>query len=268
MEIVHILGYFGALTIGLVLGLLGGGGSIMAIPIFTYLFQISPITTTAYSLFVVGTSASIGALKNFKNGLIDFKVALVFAIPAFITVFIARRFVVPMIPENLAIIGEFVVTKNMGVMLLFSGLMLVASLTMIRKKEKLINEKTAVSYNYPLLILGGIIIGFLTGLAGIGGGFLIIPVLVFMVKLPMKNAVATSLFIIALKSLIGFFSGIEYLEINWVFLLIFTLISSAGIFIGVYLATFINSENLKKGFGWFVLLMAICVFFKEMIASL
>ncbi|MRI02493.1 TSUP family transporter [Kriegella sp. EG-1] len=267
MEIVHVLGYFGALTIGLVLGLLGGGGSILAIPILTYMFQISPIATTTYSLFVVGTSATIGALKNFKKGLIDFKVALVFAIPAFITVYITRRYILTIIPDNIVRIGEFVLTKNMAVMLLFSGLMILASMSMIRNNHNSIKENVTITYNFPLLIVGGVVIGTLTGLVGIGGGFLIIPVLVFFVKLPMKKAVATSLFIIAIKSLIGFFGGINSIEVNWVFLLVFTLISCTGIFIGVYLATFIKNKNLKKSFGWFILLMAVVVLLKELLVS-
>ncbi|CAM3575512.1 sulfite exporter TauE/SafE family protein [Zobellia roscoffensis] len=263
METIHILGYLGALAIGVVLGLMGGGGSIMAVPIFTYLFQISPVATTTYSLFVVGTSASVGAVKSFKKGLIDFKIALVFAIPAFVAVYIARRFIVPIIPEKLISVGGVVLTRNMSIMLLFAILMLVASLSMIFKKERAVEDKIMTLYNYPLMVGGGIIIGVLTGIVGIGGGFLIIPVLVLLVKLPMKKAVATSLFIIALKSLIGFSGDLGNLEINWTFLSVFTLISIAGIFLGVYLSSFVKCERLKRSFGWFVLIMAISIFCKE-----
>ncbi len=263
MEAIQILGYFGALVIGLVLGLMGSGGSIMAVPIFAYMFQISPITTTAYSLFVVGTSSSVGVLKNFKKGLIDFRIALVFAIPAFVAVYIVRKFVVPIIPEELISVGNFVLTKNMGIMLLFALLMLIASISMLRKKEPSIEENEQARYNYPMMVSGGAVIGVLTGIVGIGGGFLIIPVLVLLVKLPMKKAVATSLFIIALKSLIGFTGDLGNLDINWSFLLVFTLISITGIFLGVFLSSFIKSEKLKRSFGWFVLVMAIGIFCKE-----
>jgi hypothetical protein len=265
MEAIEVLGYLGALAIGLVLGLMGSGGSIMAVPIFAYLFQISPITTTAYSLFVVGTSASVGALKNLKKGLIDFRIALVFAIPAFITVYIVRKFLVPVIPEELICIGSFVLTRNMGIMLLFAVLMLIASITMLRKKGQSIKGNLTSQYNYPMMVCGGMIIGVLTGIVGIGGGFLIIPALVLLVKLPMKKAVATSLFIIALKSLIGFTGDLGNLEINWSFLLIFTLIAVLGILFGIYLSTFIKSEKLKRSFGWFVLFMAIVIFCKEVL---
>lgn len=265
MEAIEVLGYLGALAIGLVLGLMGSGGSIMAVPIFAYLFQISPITTTAYSLFVVGTSASVGTLKNFNKGLIDFRMALVLAIPAFITVYVTRKFLIPVIPEELISIGSFILTRNMGIMLLFAVLMLVASISMLRKKGRPIIGNLTSQYKYPIIVCGGMIIGMLTGIVGIGGGFLIIPALVLLVKLPMKKAVATSLFIIALKSLIGFTGDLGNLEINWSFLLVFTLIAVLGILFGIYLSTFIKSEKLKRSFGWFVLIMAIGIFYKEVL---
>lgn len=265
METLQILGYFAAFVLGIILGLLGSGGSLVAVPVFTYLFHISPITTTAYSLFVVGTSASIGVLRNCSKGLVDLRIALVFAIPAFVAVYIARRFVVPVIPENLIATGDFILTRNMGIMLLFAILMLVASISMIRKKASSLENKVLVRYNYPLMIGGGVIIGTLTGIVGIGGGFLIIPVLVVLVKLPMKKAVATSLFIIALKSLIGFTGDLGNLEINWSFLLVFTMISISGIFLGVYLSSIIKSEKLKRSFGWLVLIMAIGIICKEVL---
>ncbi|MEO9891355.1 sulfite exporter TauE/SafE family protein [Aurantibacter sp.] len=263
MEAIHILGYVGALMIGLVLGLMGSGGSIMAVPIFTYLFQISPITTTAYSLFVVGASASVGAFKNFNKGLIDFKVAFIFAVPALFGVYVARKFLLPIIPDELFNIGNFVFTKNMGIMLLFSALMLAAALSMLSEKQSLKRSNNQLSCNFIVLIFGATLIGILTGLVGIGGGFIIIPVLVLFVKLPMKNAVATSLFIIALKSLIGFTGDVGYLKINWTFLLLFTMIAIFGIFLGIYLSSFVKGTKLKRGFGWLVLLMAIGVFLKE-----
>ncbi|MGB5821242.1 MAG: sulfite exporter TauE/SafE family protein [Saonia sp.] len=265
METLQIFGYLGALAVGMILGLMGSGGSMMAVPILAYLFHISPVTTTAYSLFVVGTSASVGAFRNYKKGMVDFRIAIVFAIPAFITVYIVRKFLVPIIPEKIFAIGSFIVTKDIGIMVLFAMLMLCASISMIKKRKKKIDIISVTDYNYPTIVLEGILIGILTGIVGIGGGFLIIPALVLLVKLPMKKAVGTSLFIIALKSLIGFMGDLGNLEINWSFLLSFTMVSMLGILFGVYLSSFIEGEKLKKTFGWLVLVMAIFIFYKELL---
>lgn len=264
MDINQIFGYIGALFIGVVLGLIGGGGSILTVPILVYLLFVNPVTATAYSLFVVGVSSLVGAVRNIQKGLVDFKTAIVFAVPAFIAVYITRKYLVPAIPENLFSIGDFMVTKNIGIMLFFAFVMLVASVSMIRNKRNEKVETSEVSYNYPLIIVEGVLVGVVTGIVGAGGGFLIIPALVLLAKLPMKKAVATSLLIIAIKSLIGFIGDVENLAIDWPFLLIFTGISVVGIFLGIYLSNFIEGKKLKKGFGWFVLIMGVYIIYKEL----
>ncbi|MAP80770.1 MAG: permease [Aequorivita sp.] len=263
MEFIEILGYFGALLVGVVLGLIGGGGSILTVPVMVYLFAINPVVATGYSLFVVGTTALFGAIRNMKKKMVDFKTALVFATPAFIAVFLTRRYLLPAIPENLFSIGNFEFTKDIAIMIFFAIVMLVASITMIKNKRPEPEAGAQIEYNYPLIIVQGIFLGFVTGAVGAGGGFLIIPALVLLAKLPMKKAVATSLLIIAVNSLIGFTGDIFTLEIDWKFLLTFTAISILGIFIGIKLGTFINGKKLKKGFGWFVLLMGIYIIYKE-----
>lgn len=264
MEIQQILGYFGALLIGIVLGLIGGGGSILTVPILVYLLYINPVTATAYSLFVVGISALVGAVRNMQKGLVDFRTAIVFAIPAFIAVYATRKYLVPAIPQELFKIGNFLVTKDIAIMLFFAIVMLVASISMIKSKRDDEDSSESVSYNYPLIIIEGLVVGVLTGIVGAGGGFLIIPALVLLAKLPMKKAVATSLLIIAIKSLIGFLGDVENLEIDWNFLLLFTSIAVIGIFLGIYLSKFIEGKKLKKGFGWFVLIMGIYIIIKEL----
>ncbi len=264
MEVTQILGYIGALIIGIVLGLIGGGGSILTVPVLVYLLHINPVTATAYSLFVVGTSSLVGTLKNIKSKMVDFKTAIIFAIPAFIAVYLTRKFVVPAIPENITTIGDFLITKDIAIMLFFAIIMLLSSISMIRGKCVNCNDdEAAVVYNIPLIIIEGLLVGLVTGLVGAGGGFLIIPALVMLAKLPMKKAVATSLLIIAIKSLIGFIGDIENIEIEWNFLLIFTGFSIVGMFIGIYINKFIKGEKLKKGFGWFVLAMGIYILIKE-----
>lgn len=264
MEEIQILGYVGALAIGLILGLMGSGGSLMAVPIFTYLFHISPVTTTAYSLFVVGTSASIGTIKNFQKGLINVRLALIFGIPAFITVYGVRRYMMPALPEKWLFLDTLTLSRDKVIMLLFAFLLVTASLAMIYKRIPLVKSCRKAKCNHTILILDGILVGALTGFVGIGGGFLIIPALVFLLKMPMREAVATSLFIIAIKSLIGFLGDVGNLEINWFFLLGFTLLSIVGIVLGSYFSAFVKAEKLKIGFGWFALTMALFVICKEL----
>ena len=264
MEIIEILGYVGALLIGLVLGLIGGGGSILTVPILVYALSLNPVIGTAYSLFVVGATSLVGAVKNMMKGMVDFKTAIIFAIPAFIAVYLTRAFLIPAIPEELFEIGDFMVTKNLAIMLFFAIIMLLASVSMIRNKRKETDEEAEITYNYPLIIVEGLVVGTITGIVGAGGGFLIIPALVLLAKLPMKKAVATSLFIIAIKSLIGFLGDVQNLDIDWPFLLSFTALSIVGIFIGIWLNKFIDGKKLKKGFGWFVLLMGIYIIYKEL----
>jgi len=181
--------------------------------------SINPVTATAYSLFVVGVSALVGALRNIQKGLVDFRMAIVFSIPAFIAVYLTRKFLIPSIPDNLFSIGSFSVTKSLAIMVFFAIIMLFASISMIKKRKVNSTKKSLVVYNYPLIIMEGSIVGVLTGIVGAGGGFLIIPALVLFAKLPMKKAVATSLLIIAIKSLIGFIGDVENLEIDWLFFL-------------------------------------------------
>lgn len=260
------LGLLGALLIGVVLGLIGGGGSILTVPVFVYVLGVNPVLATAYSLFVVGSSALVAAFKNAQKNLVDFRAGIVFAVPAFIGVYIARKYLLNIIPEHLFYINEFLLTKDIAIMLFFALLMLIAAFFMICGQVEGSN-KSSTNYNVPLLIIEGLVVGVLTGLVGAGGGFLIIPALVLFARLPMKKAVATSLMIIAFKSLFGFIGDVQNqnFEIDWLLLLLFTSISIAGIFIGLYINNFIDGKRLKKGFGWFILTMSVYIFIKELI---
>lgn len=262
-----IIGYLGALIIGVTLGFLGGGGSILAVPIFVYLMHISPVTATAYSLFVVGSTSAVGAIRNYFKGVIDVKTGIVFAIPALVAVYLTRKYLIPAIPDELFSIGNFMLTKDIAIMVFFAIIMLMASYSMIRNRKESAEEEeeVKVEYNYPLIVLEGALVGLLTGIVGAGGGFLIIPVLVLFAKLPMKKAIGTSLMIVALKSLIGFLGDVQNIEIDWFFLLSFTAVSMVGILIGIYLSKFVSNKSLKKIFGWFVLIMAIYILMKEMV---
>ena len=265
MEIIELLGFLSAFFIGLVLGILGGGGSILTVPVLVYIFSLNPVTASAYSLFVVGVSGLGGVIRNLNRGLIDYKVGIVYAIPSFIAVYITRKFLIPELPEILFELGNQQVSRDLGLMLFFAIIMLYVAITMIKQKEKINPEPQVKSHSIPILGFQGFTVGILTGIIGAGGGFLIIPALVFFAKLSMKSAVATSLFIIALKSLIGFIGDVENIQIDWGFLLIFTSISVLGLLFGSFLSKFINDKKLKRMFGWFVLFMGIFIIIIELI---
>lgn len=260
----ELLGYLAAILIGVSLGLIGGGGSILTVPVLVYLLQVEPVTATAYSLFIVGLTSLIGSAAYMKKNLVSYKTAIVFSVPSFIAVFITRKFLLPSIPDIIFIAGNFEFTKNLFVMLLFAMLMILASVSMIRDKRPEV-ENSIIHFNYIFIMIEGFVVGILTGLVGAGGGFLIIPALVLLAKLPMKMAVGTSLLIIAAKSLIGFTGdlGIQR-DINWILLTIVSLLAVAGIFAGSYLSKFVSGQKLKPAFGWFVMVMGIYIIGKEL----
>ena len=261
----EILGYVMALIIGVSLGLIGSGGSILALPVLAYIFSYDEKIATAYSLFIVGTAALVGGLKQYQKKNVDLKTAIIFGIPAITGVWLIRHFVIPILPNELFVMGGFEVTRRMGMFGLFSILMLFAAYYMIMENEKK-GGSGIIKYNYPLITLEGLIVGAVTGLVGAGGGFLIIPTLVLLTNLEIKKAIGTSLIIIALKSLSGFFLGDALtMLIDWYFILSFTIITIIGILIGVLVGKHINGEKLKKGFGYFVFLMAVFIFIMEFI---
>lgn len=265
MEVLVIIGYVSAILIGISLGLIGGGGSILTVPVLVYLIGNDPVTATAYSLFIVGTASMVGSVNYFQKGLVNLKTAIIFGIPAILSVYGTRKFLVPLIPDELLHLGDFILTKNIGVMVLFAVLMIAASVSMIRGRKDPENEPKEQTFNYPLILVEGVLVGLLTGLVGAGGGFLIIPALVVLSKLPMKQAVGTSLVIIAAKSLIGFLGDVANREIEWTFLLSFTAIAVIGIFVGSALSSKISGAKLKPAFGWFVLIMGIFILGKSLI---
>ncbi len=259
------IGYIASILIGIALGLIGGGGSILTVPVLVYLLGVDAVAATSYSLFIVGATSGVGSVQYFRKNLVNIKTAIVFGIPSIIAVFLTRAYIVPAIPKEVFTIGTFVITKSILMMLLFAILMIAASYSMIKKSKKTEEIEEEQKFNYPLILIEGSIVGILTGLVGAGGGFLIIPALVILSKLPMKEAVGTSLVIIAAKSLIGFFGeGGETLPPNWRLILTVTSFAIVGIFIGTALSKKIDGAKLKPAFGWFVLVMGIYIIAKEL----
>ena len=254
------MGYILAIVIGVVLGLIGGGGSILAVPILVYILGVNPIQATAYSLFIVGLSALIGARKQYQLGNINLKIGILFAAPSFIGVFLSRRWLLPAIPHKLLELNSFILFKDSFLMILFAILMLFAAYSMLSKKA--LNQKPIDQINFLKIILEGFVLGIVTGLVGAGGGFLIVPALILLSGLEMKKAIGTSLMIISIKSLFGFL-GSWHSIIDWSVLLPFSGLSISGIYLGTYLGKSLNSNTLKKSFAIFVMLMSITIIFAE-----
>ncbi|MBL7887261.1 MAG: sulfite exporter TauE/SafE family protein [Flavobacterium sp.] len=263
MEFSHLIGYILSVFVGITLGLIGSGGSILSVPILTYVMGVEPVLATAYSLFVVGTTALFGGIQKAKQKLVDFKKVVLFGIPTLIAVFLTRKIIVPAIPEIVLSTSNFTLHKSVLIMVVFAIVMITASVRMIKplKNTNVIDDQKT---NYLAIFAQGLFIGLVAGFVGAGGGFLIIPALLFLAKTPMKMAVGTSLFIVSVQSLIGFMGDIRSDQpIDWNLILTFTASSVIGIFIGSWLSKKIEGEKLKTAFGWFVLMMGIYIITNE-----
>ena len=260
----ELLGYFLALFVGISLGLIGGGGSIVAMPILVYTFHFTPQLSTSYSLFIVGVSALIGSVKQYRLNNLNLNTAFVFGIPSIVSLLVTRKYILPQIANVVFSFHHFVITKNFLLMIIFAVFMIAASISMIKTKIHAVRVK---ALNKTKLAFIGFAMGIITGFLGAGGGFLIIPALIFFAALPMKKAIGTSLFIIAINAIIGFIGDLlNKVQLNFQFLLLFTAIAIAGIYIGTYLSKKVDGNKLKPAFGWFVLVAGIYIIAKEIMA--
>ena len=267
MGLEELLGYTGALFIGVIIGLLGGGGSILTVPLLVYLLQYNPVTATAYSLFVVGVSSLVGTVQKQRKGLVDFKTGLAFCFPSFMAVYLSRRYLVPFLPDIIVELPGYTVTKDMLIMVFFASIMFLASMSMIRDRKGNPNTYKNEKQPYYKTFIQGMVIGFITGFIGAGGGFLYVPALALWARLPMKTAVGTSLVIVTINSLVGFSGDVQTLDINWQFLLSFSAFTITGTLIGGKLSHLVPGKTLKKGFGILILLMSIFIISKEVITK-
>jgi uncharacterized membrane protein YfcA len=260
------LSIFLMLIVGVTLGILGSGGSILTLPILIYIAHIEPVTATSYTLFIVGLSALFGSIRNISSGLIDSKILLYFGLPSLLSVYLTRYFILPSLPDILFELDSFKMSKDLFLIIILAFLMIISALTMLRKKTSVISkEKFNSIQTFVILFIQGIAIGIVTGFVGAGGGFLIIPVLVSLCNLPVKKAIATSLAIIAINASIGFIGDISQgIVIDYTLLLYFSISSLLGTFIGLIIGKSINENQLKIIFGWFVLIMGVFIFVKEL----
>ncbi|MCY7349853.1 MAG: sulfite exporter TauE/SafE family protein [Cytophagaceae bacterium] len=267
MNSLELLGFALAILIGILLSLLGGGGSILTVPVLVYLFGIPPALATAYSLLIVGTSSAVASLGYLRQGLASPRTALFFSFPSFVMVFLTRKYLLPRLPEHLLTVAGFTLTKDLLIMLVFAGLMVLASSAMLRgRRDEVADIRSArARLNYPMIFLEGLLVGTLTGFVGVGGGFLIIPVLTAFVRLPMKLAVGTSLMIIAINSLIGMLGDLGQHPTDWSFLGKFIALTLLGVLVGTALAKRVEGRYLKPAFGWFTLLMGTGILVKELV---
>ncbi len=266
METSQLIGYILAVFVGMTLGMLGSGGSILSVPILVYVMGIEPTLATAYSLFVIGTTSLVGGIHKAKQKLVDFNKVILFGIPAIVSVFVTRKILVPRIPNVVFSTDEFTLTKPIMIMVVFAFVMIFASFRMIKPlaEKEIINHRI----HYYKIVLMGLLIGLISGFVGAGGGFLIVPTLLFFAKTPMKMAIGTSLFIVSAQSLIGFTGDIMSNQIiDWKLLEYFTLASIIGIFIGNFIAKKAEDDKLKTSFGWFVLAMGIYIIIRELFLS-
>jgi len=261
-----LAGYLFSLLMGLSLGMIGGGGSILTVPILVYLFQFDPMVASAYSLFIVGVTALVGGVQAYLQNQVDLKKGIIFSVPSFVGVYLTRAYGVPALPQEIIDIGAFTLTKPVLVMLVFSILMVLAAYSMIRGSTKdLQSHSREKEISYLFIGIEGLVVGGVTGFVGAGGGFLIIPVLVHFAGMNMKIAIGTSLMIIAAKSLIGFLGDIQsQLLMDWFFLFKISAIAVVGLFVGAKLKLNVSESILKKGFGWFVLIMGMIVLFDQL----
>ncbi|WP_127717076.1 sulfite exporter TauE/SafE family protein [Halobacteriovorax sp. HLS] len=243
-----MLGYFLATLIGLSLGMLGGGGSILTVPILVYVLKVDPKTSIALSLGIVGLTSVFGSIGHLKQKNVDFKVALIFAPFAMIGTVVGSQ------------MSKFLSSNTQ--LLFFSIVMILASFMMLKERKN--TSESSAEIKKSILIVIAVIVGVITGIVGVGGGFLIVPALVILGRVSMKKAVGTSLFVIFLNSTVGFISYLEQVSVDWKFFSLFSFFSIIGVFIGARTVQYIPQKVLKKSFAIFLITMGFFVLYKNL----
>jgi len=258
-------GFALTVVIGLLVGLFGGGGSILTVPVLVYLFAVPAAGATTYSLALVSITSLVAAVPSVRQKKIAYQKTLQFGIPSLIALYTVRAYVLPAIPLHFDLWGCSM-EKNTFTMLFFSALMLASGIFMIRKKKNN-TECPDCRYNPFVLMGAGLLEGLITGIVGAGGGFIIVPVLMVFGKLSLKQAVANSLVIIGVKSFIGFLGSPDLSGLDLFFLAKIVLIASVGMYLGIKLNKKLDSQQLKPVFGYFIILMGVAVLLKELVVN-
>ncbi len=262
----EIFGYLSAIIIGLSLGMIGSGGSILTVPVLVYFMGLNPSISAAYSLFIVGITSLVGSYSFYKKGMVAVKTALIFGLPSIGAVYVTRKYLVPAIPRVVLSSGEFILTKDMLLMSIFALLMIFSAFSMLGSKQTTPNTHPdwGNKLNYGAILAEGVMVGILTALVGAGGGFLILPALVMFAKLPFNKAIGTTLLVIAINCFFGFMGDLSNYRMDWLLLILFSALSVCGIFIGMALSAKIPGCTLKKVFAWVVLGLGIYIFTAEL----
>lgn len=259
----EIKAYLAALGIGLSLGLIGAGGSVITIPVFVYVLKKDPLSSAVYSMFVVASSTAIGSIRSVIKKQVNIQVFLRFGIPSVAGVLIARLVIFPSIPHQLGSIASHLILKDMAFMLSLAIVMLLASASMLRAGTVRRNDAATEVPGLSQLMIRGFLVGLLVGMLGIGGGFLIVPALYVLARLEIKQAIATALLIISVNATFGFLASFRSINIDWLILLKFAAGTSVGILAGRKLAAKLSGGLLKKIFGYFLLILSAFIIYKQ-----
>jgi len=255
--------YAASVAIGLCLGVIGAGGSILTIPVLVYLLKTDPLVSTIYSMFIVGACSFVGTVLSAVKNCIDFKAAVWFGIPSVIGVFAARKLIFPLLPEKFFCIGSLTVSKDVFIMVVLAGVMLFVSLRMLKNNSAQVRHDKALHLPTSFFVLQGVITGIVTGLLGVGGGFLIVPALLLWARLSIKIAIGTALLIITINSAMGFASGYSSIATDWALLLKYATGAIVGILAGTRLADKLPADNLKKILAWFIIITSVYVLYRQ-----
>lgn len=258
----QVIGWASMWLVGVTLGLIGGGGSILTVPILVYLFHLDPAQATGYSLFIVGATSLAGAIAHATEGNVAARAATAFALPSLVAVYLMRRFVVPALPAVFVVSPGLVVSRNTVLMLGFTVVMAFAAVVMIRRRTGA--ETPASTARWPVLSVLGVVVGAVAGFFGAGGGFLIVPALALIAGLPMQLAIGTSLAIISVQSLAGFIGVVQTApQVEWPLVFSLSSVALTGMALGFALCRRAYGAQLRVVFGWFVLAMSVLIALRE-----